>query len=152
MRVLSLPPLHPMSRLAGLILRLGVGIVFIAHGWPKLQRGPANVAGFLAQLNVPLPEITAWVVTLLELGGGILLIIGLFTRVIALFMAVEMVLISFVVKADIGLVAQGPQGVGWELELALGVAQLALVLIGPGMLALDNIIGVEPKAVVARRA
>ena len=141
---------QPWSRLYGLILRLGVGIIFIDNGWPKLTREPVNVAGFMTQLNVPLPEITTWVVTILELGGGILLILGVFTRVIALLMAVEMALITFVVKADTGLVAQ--QGVGWELELALGVAALALTLIGPGLLALDSMVGVEPKAVVPRRA
>lgn len=152
MRVLSLPPLHPMSRLAGLLLRLGVGIIFIAHGWPKLQAGPANFAGFLAQLNVPFPEIVAWLVTFIELGGGILLIIGLFTRVVALLQAVEMVFTTLLVKVDRGLVAPMEQGAGAEIDIALGVGALAIALIGPGMLALDNIIGVEPKAVVARGA
>jgi putative oxidoreductase len=152
MRALSLPPLHPMSRLAGLVLRLGVGIIFIAHGWPKLQGGPANFAGFLTQLNVPLPEVTAWAVTLLELGGGVLLIVGLFTRVVALLFVIEMFFTTTLVKLDVGLVAPQAAGAGAEIDIAQGVGALAIALIGPGLLALDNVIGVEPKAVVARRA
>ncbi len=149
MRVLSLPPLHPMSRLAGLILRLALGPIFIAHGWPKLQ-DPQRTAGFFGQLGLPFPEIMVWVIIALEVAGGALLILGLGTRVVALLMAVEMVFTTLIVRLDIGFVAQ--QGTGAELDIAIGAGALALALIGPGLLALDNIIGVEPKAVVARRA
>lgn len=141
-----------MNRLAGLVLRLGVGTVFIAHGWPKFQNGPSNFAGFLTQLGVPFPEIMAWVVTALELVGGALLIIGLGTRLIALLLAIEMVFTTLLVKVDLGIIAPMGQGAGAEIDIAQGVGALALALIGPGLLAIDNLIGIEPKAVLARRA
>ena len=78
----------PISDWGLLILRLGLGIVMIAHGWPKLNpngpmKGPAGVAGFLKQLGIPLPTFFAWVVALLETVGAALLILGLGTRILA---------------------------------------------------------------------
>src|SRR5258708_17379788 len=55
---------------APLPLRLVIGYGFIAHGWAKLSRGPAGFAKLLEQIGAPLPEVTAWGSTLLELLGG----------------------------------------------------------------------------------
>lgn len=49
---------------------------------PEFQTRLSPFAGFLTSLNVPLPDITSWVVTLLEVGGGILLILGPGTRLV----------------------------------------------------------------------
>ncbi len=137
-----------MSRLAGLVLRLALGPIFIAHGLPKLQN-PGRTAGFFGQLGIPFPEVMVWVVIAIEVVGGALLILGLGTRVVALLMAVEMVFTTLMVRADIGFVAQ--QGTGAELDIAIGAGALALALIGPGLLALDSVLGIEPKPVAATR-
>ena len=54
---------------APLPLRLVIGYGFIAHGWAKLSRGPAGFAKLLDQIGTPLPELTAWVSTLIEILG-----------------------------------------------------------------------------------
>ena len=51
-------------------LRLVIGYGFMAHGWAKLSRGPAGFAKLLDQIGAPLPEVTAWVSTFIEILGG----------------------------------------------------------------------------------
>jgi putative oxidoreductase len=59
---------------APLVVRVLVGLIMFAHGLQKLQGGPENFGQVLAQLGVPLSELMGYVVTFVELGGGILLI------------------------------------------------------------------------------
>ena len=75
-----------------LVVRLALGGVMIGHGIQKafLNGIPGTQQGF-AGMGAPLPELTGVLVTLLELGGGILIILGLATRVVALLFAVTMV-------------------------------------------------------------
>jgi putative oxidoreductase len=78
-------------------------------------------------------------ITALEIGGGLLLIIGLGTRIVALLFALEMIGTNLLVKMDLGLIAQ--QGAGAELDLAMLAGALAILFLGPGNLAVDNKIG-----------
>lgn len=144
MKVLALRPLGSLAGFAPTVLRLIIGIIFTAHGVDKLQGGPSNFAGFLTTLNVPAPEIMAWVVTLLELCGGILLILGVLTRIVALLFVVMMIFTNLLVKIDVGLI--GEQGAGAELDLALLAGVLAIALLGPGKLAVDDKIGLGDRA------
>lgn len=74
MRALSLPGLHRFTPLAPLVLRLIVGVVMAAHGVQKLSGGPAAFGeGAIAPLGLPAPALLGWLVTLVELGGGIAL-------------------------------------------------------------------------------
>src|SRR5437660_11969966 len=59
------------QRWAPLPLRLIIGYGFVAHGWAKLSRGPAGFAKLLEQIGAPLPEVTAWASTLIEILGGL---------------------------------------------------------------------------------
>jgi uncharacterized membrane protein YphA (DoxX/SURF4 family) len=97
---------------APLALRTVIGIVMAAHGWQKVQQGVGEFAGFVESLSIPFPTFTAYAVTALELGGGILLILGLATRQWALLIGVEMVLTTILVKVDVGLIADGGAGRG----------------------------------------
>ncbi|HVI70083.1 MAG TPA: DoxX family protein, partial [Pyrinomonadaceae bacterium] len=54
-------------------LRLVIGFGFAAHGYAKLSRGPASFGRVLEAMNVPEPNLTAWVTSLLELIGGVCL-------------------------------------------------------------------------------
>lgn len=139
MKVLALKKLGSLSGFAPTILRVIIGIIFTAHGWDKLQGDPSNFAGFLTTLNVPAPEIMAWLVTLLELVGGILLILGALTRLVALLFVLLMISSTLLVKVDVGLI--GAQGAGAELDLALLAGVLALALLGAGKLSVDDKIG-----------
>ncbi len=61
------------------ILRVVLGVIFVAHGWPKVGH-VEGTAAFLGGVGIPLPVIAAWVVTALELGGGLLLLAGFLVR------------------------------------------------------------------------
>lgn len=144
MKVLALRPLGSLAGFAPTVLRLIIGIIFTAHGWGKLQDGPSAFAGFLTTLNVPAPEIVAWLVTLLELVGGIMLILGILTRILALLFTLLMIGSNLLVKVDVGLI--GEQGAGAELDLALLAGVVAIALLGPGKLAVDDKIGLGDRA------
>lgn len=148
---MRLQPPATLTRLAPFaptILRVAMGIVFIAHGLQKLNNGVDGFSGFLGSLGVPMPQLMGWVVTILEVGGGILLIIGLGTRIVALLLAIQMVFTIVLVRAEVGLI--GEQTTGAEVDVMLLAAGLALVLLGPGAAALDRIIGLEPRHAPAR--
>lgn len=130
-----------------LLLRLAIAIVFIAHGWPKLNpngpmKGPAGFAGYLKQMSVPLPGFFAWVVALLETVGAVLLILGLGTRILALGFVINMLVAIFRALRPMGAkftdMAGGPR---WELEFLLAAAALALVFTGAGSISMDALLG-----------
>jgi len=72
------------------VLRVVVGVVFLMHGGQKFFTGFHNVAGFLASLRIPAPQAAAIALTLLEFFGGMALVLGLFTRTVALLLAFDM--------------------------------------------------------------
>jgi putative oxidoreductase len=119
---------------APLVVRVLVGLIMFAHGLQKLQGGPANFGQGLAQLGVPLPELMGYVVTFVELIGGILLIVGLFSRVAALLLTINLVVAILLVKVNIGLLSP-PDGSGVGAEVVL--------LAGPGRLSVDQALGYE---------
>jgi putative oxidoreductase len=118
------------------ILRVIVGVIFFAHGYAKWGMGVDGVAGFFGHLGIPAPGVMAALVTTLELGGSIALIIGLFTRPLALAFIADMVgAITFAKKT---LTIMAPKGI--ELELLLLTACVALIILGPGALAVDDLL------------
>jgi putative oxidoreductase len=143
MRTLSLSPMNRLAEFAPLVVRVIAGVIMAGHGFQKLQAGPANFGGFLAQLGVPLPTLMGYVVTLVELVGGILLIVGLFSRLAALLLTIDLVVAILLVKVNVGLIAPPQQGAGAELDLALIAGFLVIVFAGPGSLSLDRTLGIE---------
>ena len=133
---MSLPA--PARDLALLIARIGLGVVFIAHGWQKLvTNGVDGTAGFFASVGVPLPTLSAWIATLVELVGGGLLVLGLAVPVAGLVLAADMVGAWLFVHRGSGVfVADG----GWELVLALGVGSLVLAAVGAGRYSIDHLL------------
>lgn len=144
MRTLALSPMNRLAGLAPLIARVIVGVIMAAHGFQKLSGGPGNFGGFLGQLGVPAPTLMGYVVTFVELVGGILLILGLFSRLAALLLTINLTVAILLVKINVGLIAPADQpGVGMELDLALIAGFLVVLLAGPGRLSLDHILGIE---------
>lgn len=126
---------------APVIVRVVFGFMMAAHGWQKLDNGVSGFAGFLDSLGVPAPDVAAWAVTALELGGGILLILGLLSRVVGLLLAIELVFAIILVKWEVGLIAA--EGVGFERDLAYIAGFLTTVLLGPGRPSVDHALGLE---------
>ncbi|MGH9041830.1 MAG: DoxX family protein [Acidimicrobiia bacterium] len=144
------------NRFAGLVLRLVVGPVMAYHGYQKLNRGVGGFADNVAQielLGMNLPRMTGYLVVAIELVGGLCLLAGFLTRIWATLLASQMLLIPFLVKSDIGLVApSGADGTGFEIDLLIAASAISLVLMGPGALALDSLFGVERRRTPAPEA
>lgn len=145
MHALSLPFLAPLRFLAPLALRLGLGVVFVDHGYSKLTGGPAEgFGGMLTGLGVAAPEVFAWLVTIAELVGGLMLLLGLATRLVTLPLIATMIGAIILVKADLGIIApNGSPMAGAELDIALIAGLVALLFMGPGRLSADHVIGIE---------
>lgn len=119
-----------------LIGRLGVGIVFIAHGWQKLTEwGMAGTAASFEKMGVPMPTISAWFAAIVELVGGIALVAGVALPVAGVLLAVNMLGAWVIVHLPNGLLGEG----GSELVIVLGAAALALGFNG-GAYSLDRVL------------
>ena len=117
-----------------LVLRTGVGAVFVAHGLQKLLvLGVAGVTGFLTQLGVPFPGVNAVLLIATEVGGGLLIATGGFTRLAAAATAFAMVVATLLVHLPNGFFLPN----GYEFTMVLGMASLALVMTGAGRYSLD---------------
>ncbi len=116
-----------------LALRVPLGIVFMAHGYVKLFGGQfAGIAGFFAKIGIPAPEFFAGVVGVTEFFGGLLVLVGLFTRYASSFMAVIMIVAIIKVKASKGLLG------GYELEMVLLGMCVALIIMGSHNFSLEK--------------
>ncbi|GAA0957724.1 DoxX family protein [Frigoribacterium faeni] len=121
-----------------LVLRVALGVTFVAHGWQKivLQGIPATQEGF-AGMGVPLADVAAPTIAWLEIVAGIALVVGLASRVAAGLLAATSLVALFLVHAGNGFFsAEG----GYEFVLVLAAAGVALVLTGPGRLAVDAVV------------
>src|SRR6516225_10117786 len=134
---------------APLPLRLIIGYGFVAHGWAKLSRGPAGFAKLLEQVGAPLPEVTAWASTLIEILGGLAILAGAFVAAVSVPLIVMMLVAMFTVHLrygfsainTIGLTADGPKfgPPGYEVNLLYIASLLALILGGAGPVSLDRL-------------
>ena len=128
------------------ILRIVVGSVFLAHGAQKLfTYGFGGVTGMMAHLGIPLPAVSAVVVSLVEFLGGAALVLGLLTRWAAIPLSVNMLVAILAVHLKGGFFLPA----GFEYALTLLAANVALAIAGPGALAVDNWIADRKSTVVA---
>ncbi|HWR42138.1 DoxX family protein [Sporomusa sp.] len=116
--------------LSMLVLRVALGAIFLAHGLQKIT-GFEGIVKFFGSIG--LPPILAYVVTTIETLGGACLILGLFTRTAATGICFVMLGAIFSVKASKGFIN------GYEFELSLLAAAVALILSGSNTLALGNL-------------
>ena len=111
------------------------GLLFAVHGYQKFARGLGDVSVYFAKISIPFPGVMAPFIATLELVGGILLIIGLFTRVVSALFALEMLVTTVWVKLALGA--------GWnasDLDRMLLGAGILMVLAGPGAAAADKLV------------
>ena len=120
--------------IAALILRNSLGIMFIAHGLLKVMvfTLPGTVQFFE---SVGFPGWMAYVVTFSEIGGGVLLVAGVYTRTVALAF-IPILLGSLTVHIGNGWVFSNANG-GWEYPAFLTIIAVVVALLGPGKFALS---------------
>jgi putative oxidoreductase len=109
-------------------IRILAGITFIAHGLPKFEN-IAGTQGFFGSVGLP-PELVI-PIGLLEVIGGIFLLIGVVTRIAAALFIIEMIGATLLVKISKGFVE------GYELELLLIAIGISLLLTGPGRISIE---------------
>jgi len=119
-------PLNPDAAL--LIIRVVLGIIMLYHGWPKLTNLGGTIEMFTG-IGVPIPPLAATFSMVAEVGGGILLLLGVLTDIAGLLFAIDILGAIVFYHAKNGFAVMDG-GVEWPLALlamALGIA-----LAGPG--------------------
>ena len=126
--------MNTQAQYAATILRIAVGAMFLSHGLLKLLVFTLpGTAGFFA--SVGFPGVLAYVVTFAEIGGGLLLIAGIFVREVNLAL-IPVLLGALFVHWSAGWVFSNANG-GWEYPAFLVAASIASALLGPGKFALS---------------
>jgi putative oxidoreductase len=127
--------LERLKPLALLLLRIGIGIVFIYHGYPKLFTHTHDM--MTAFQHMGFPAYFVYIAGVIEFFGGIVLILGLFTRIVALLLACEMAIAVLKVHLPQGAITDVKN---YEFPMVLAVACFALATIGAGILSIDHAI------------
>lgn len=128
--------LSPGNDWAVTVLRVVVGVVFIVHGWDKIQMGPDKVAGFFGGAGIPLPALSAYLAMWTEFLGGILLVLGAGTRLVSIPLAFTMVVAFVFVHAKGGFKLPS----GFEYVLVLFAALMVTLRNGAGALGVDGLL------------
>lgn len=117
------------------VLRIVLGVVFLAHGVPELLAGAERTRATLELLDVslPWPFVAAWAIVLLETIGGACLLLGIFVAPAAFLLAGHMLAGLFLVHLPAGFYVIGRGQGGIEFNLVLAAALLAVLFAGPGI-------------------
>ncbi|MCC5941933.1 MAG: DoxX family protein [Balneolaceae bacterium] len=118
------------SDFALLLLRVGVGVIFIIAGWGKLT-GIEGTQQFFGNIGIPLPAIMAWVVAIVEFFGGILVLFGAYAKIPYLLLAITMAVALFTTKL-------GGEFSAARLDMMLLLTTLALFFLGSGAYSVDH--------------
>jgi putative oxidoreductase len=119
--------------LALLLLRLGVGIVFILAGWGKLT-GIEGTQEFFGNIGIPMAGIMAWVVGIVEFVGGLMVLTGFKATIPNLLLASVMIVALLTTKL-------GGEFRAARLDLMLLMMTLALAILGSGKFSVDGFLG-----------
>ncbi len=126
-------PLFVFSDIGILILRVVLGLILIIHGWPKIKN-IKNTAEWMKQTFKP-GIFWAAVVSLTEFVGGLFLVFGFLTQIVALIVALQFLVILFAMNFRKGFVG------GYEFDLLILASAIALIVLGGGQYGLDNFFG-----------
>lgn len=117
-----------------LLLRCGLGLVFIYHGYPKLFGSTERfIESFQA---IGLPAYFVYVAGAVEVFGGLAMALGLFTPVVGIILLLEMAVAMWKYNFNEGIYEVRE----YELPLILGLASLALAATGAGIFSVDHLI------------
>lgn len=137
--------LERLKPLALLFARIALGVIFIYHGLPKLTHTQQWVQGFH---HMGLPGYFAYIAGILEVFGGALLFVGLFTRIVGVLLAIEMGVALVQVH---GIISNPANVKSFEFPLALCVLSFVLATVGAGLISLDQMLFERRVAVPVRR-
>ncbi|MFZ3216263.1 MAG: DoxX family protein [Candidatus Acidiferrales bacterium] len=140
----SLEKLRP---LALLLLRLGLGVILIFHGYPKLFTHTSEAMQAFEHMGFP--AYFVYISGVLEFFGGCLLILGLFTRIAGLLVAAEMAVALVKVHK---LIANPMKVDNYQFPLAVAVGAFALAALGAGLISTDQAIYGDRRGSFSRRA
>ena len=129
--------LDRLQPLALLVMRLALGIVMLVHGYNKVFKGIEHHPHFVASLGIP-----AWlgyVSEFTELIGGLLLLVGFFTRPAASAVCANLIVAVWKVHWHNGLLGS-PDRPGYEFPLCLAAMAFALIFLGGGPIAMDHVL------------
>ena len=140
----------PIASWAPIPLRLIVGYGFMEHGFAKLARGPDAFPAILHALGVPAPHLMGWLTILVEIVGGLFVLLGALIPLASIPMAAVLLVAMITVHLPYGFSSIKLQAVtasgaqfgppGFETNLLYLACLAALVLGGSGPLALDGLL------------
>jgi putative oxidoreductase len=140
----------PIARWAPIPLRLIVGYGFIEHGFAKLARGPDAFPAILQALGVPAPHLMGWLTIVVEIFGGLAVLLGALVPLASIPMATVLLVAMITVHLPYGfssikllaVTAAGAQfgPPGFETNLLYLACLAALVLGGSGPLAIEGLL------------
>jgi putative oxidoreductase len=139
-----------LERWAPLPLRLIVGYGFMAHGYAKILKGPERFVDILHAIGVPEPELMGWATIIVELVGGLAILVGAFVPLVSVPMVAILLVATFTVHLPNGFSSIKLQAVtaagaqfgqpGYETDLLYLACLAALVMGGSGPFALDGLL------------
>ena len=130
--------MSPLQSSTVLLGRILLGLIFVLSGFGKIA-GFEGTAGYIASKGLPLPQFLAALTIVVELGGGLALMAGLYTRQAALALAAFSVLTAFVFHGFWAAPAAEymAQQINFMKNLAIAGGMLVVAAFGPGQLGLD---------------
>ena len=145
---LGVSPLPVPTNWYAVPLRLIVGFGFLEHGYAKLARGADGFIAILHSIGTPLPDLLGWATIVVEIVGGLMILLGAFVPAAAVAMIIVLLVAIFTVHLPYGfssikLLSYDAGGAhfgqpGYETDLLYIAALVALCLGGAGPFSLDN--------------
>jgi putative oxidoreductase len=129
--------LDRLQPLALLVMRLTLGTIMVAHGYQKVFGGLQHFAHMIGGMG--LPVWLGYVAAFTELLGGLLILVGFFTRLAAFAICIDLAVAIWKVHLHNGLLGS-PDRPGYEFALAVASLALALIFFGGGPIALDHVL------------
>ena len=139
---------HRMSHWSAIPIRLIVGYGFMAHGFAKLLKGADGFAHVLQQIGVPAPQLMSWLTILVEIFGGLAILVGAYVTLASIPMIAVLLTAMFTVHLPYGFSSVKLQAItssgaqfgppGYEIDLLYIAGLLTLVIGGAGPWAVDG--------------
>ena len=129
--------LDRLQPLALLLMRLTLGAIMMAHGYQKFFHGLQHFAGMVGSMGIP--SWMGYVSAVTELIGGLLILVGFFTRPAAFAVCINLFVAIWKVHLHNGLMGS-PDHPGYEFPLAAATLAFALIFLGGGPIAIDHIL------------